>query len=98
MNEDLKIATLRLTLRIEHNNCYLSGQAQAIQAIERTMLAPCDATRTVSGGYELRIPHYTDDGLDKIVQNLPREIADDADRKQCFSESEARLEGTDRAW
>lgn len=92
------IATVVLQLRVENNNKHLRGKKRAIEAIERYVLAPCHATRRASGEYELKIPYYTDPGLDKIMDDLLRQISEEAFLKKCFSESEARLEGTDRRW
>ncbi len=46
----------------------------------------------------MTIAYRTDAELDQLMEDLLREIAFEADLKNCFSESEARLEGTDRSW
>jgi hypothetical protein len=48
--------------------------------------------------YQMKIPYRTDADLDKIMDDLLREIAGEADDAKCFSESEALLEDTDRRW
>jgi hypothetical protein len=40
----------------------------------------------------------SDEELDDAVKELLSDIASDADNRHCFSESEARMEGTDRHW
>lgn len=48
--------------------------------------------------YELKVSYDTDEDLDEAVNELPSDIACDADERHCFSESEARMEGPDRYW
>jgi hypothetical protein len=47
---------------------------------------------------KLKAPYDSDEDLDEIVSELLSDIACDADDRHCFSESEARMEGTDRHW
>jgi hypothetical protein len=98
VKEEMKIATIVLQLRVKNNNKNPRGKKRAIESIERHVLAPCHAMRRDSGEYELKIPYYTDQGLDKIVDDLLGEIHEEAYLEKCFSESEARLEGTNRQW
>jgi hypothetical protein len=44
------------------------------------------------------VPYSADDELDEIMDELLGDIAMEADDRHCFSESEARLEGSDRSW
>jgi hypothetical protein len=44
------------------------------------------------------VPYGNDEDLDETVNALLRDIACDADDRHCFSESDARMEGTDRHW
>ena len=48
--------------------------------------------------YQIKIRYRDDADLDKLVGELLYEIWLEADRGNCFSESEASLEGTDRCW
>lgn len=66
-------------------------------------LAPPDnpeygAKRRPAGEYDLKVPYRTDEDLDKTMEDLLREIDGKADLRNCFSESDARLEGTERYW
>ena len=51
-----------------------------------------------NGEYELKVPYDTDEELDEAVNELLTDIASGADDRHCFSESDARMEGTDRQW
>ena len=44
------------------------------------------------------MPYSNDDALDKRMHELLGDIASKADGHNCFSESNARMEGTDRHW
>jgi hypothetical protein len=48
--------------------------------------------------YQIKIPYGNDAELDKIVDDLLYEIRWEADLSNCFSESEASIEGGDRSW
>jgi hypothetical protein len=58
----------------------------------------CGATRGTGDEYELKIPYYTDKGLDKIMDDLLQEICQEAYIENCVSATEAQLVGTDRQW
>jgi hypothetical protein len=95
----LSVATILLRLQIENNNRHLRGKKRTIEAIERWILPIYGKTRHLrTNEYQMKIPYRTDPDLDKIMDDLLREIAWQADVGNCFSESEALLEGTDRSW
>lgn len=93
-----KLATIRLTLRIENNSKFVRGKKRTREDIERYCLAEYDAKRLPSGDYELKVPYGSDDDLDQRMNELLGDISSQADDRHCFSESEARIEGTDRCW
>lgn len=93
-----KLATIRLTLRIENNSKFVRGKKRSREDIERYCLAEYDAKRLPSGEYELKVPYNSDDDLDQRMNELLGDIASQADDRHCFSESEACMEGTDRCW
>jgi uncharacterized protein DUF4158 len=96
---DRPVATIRLYLYVENNNRHLRGKKRAIDAIVRYVLPVYGETRHLQRNeYQIKIPYRDDAELDKIVDELLYEIWWEADRGNCFSESEASLEGTDRAW
>lgn len=93
-----RTATIILTLRIENNNKFVRGKKRAQENIERYCLEEYNAKRMPSGEYELKVPYRSDEDLDKAMDELLGDIASEADDRNCFSESEAHMEGTDRHW
>ena len=91
-------ATILLWLRVENNNKHVRGKKRALENIQRYCLPPYEALRRSSGEYALQVPYCSDAALDQIVSDLLEDIAREADMCNCFSESNAQLEGTDRCW
>jgi hypothetical protein len=99
VNDGTLSATILLRLRIENNNRHLRGKKRAIESIERFILPIYGETEHLRANeYRMTIAYRTDAELDKRMDDLLREIAWEADLGNCFSESEACLEGTDRQW
>lgn len=98
MANEPKIATILLTLRIENNSKFVRGKKRTIEHIESFYLAEYDAQRRPNGEYELKIPYDSNEDLDNAVNEILNDIACGADDRHCFSESDARMEGTDRHW
>jgi DNA invertase Pin-like site-specific DNA recombinase len=93
-----KIATIRLTLRVENNSKFVRAKKRARENIERYCLEGYEAERVPIGEYVLKVPYRSGDDLDKRMSELLSDIASEADDRHCFSESDARMEGTDRYW
>jgi len=93
-----KVATILLTLRIENNSKFVRGKKRTIEHIESFYLKEYYAKRRPNGEYELKVPYGSNEDLDNTVNELLSDIACDADERLCFSESDARMEGTDRNW
>jgi DNA invertase Pin-like site-specific DNA recombinase len=93
-----KVATIRLTLRIENNSKFVRGKKHARDDIERYCLEEYEAQRLPGGEYVLKVPYSDDGDLDKRMRELLDDIASEADDRNCFSESDARMEGADRCW
>lgn len=93
-----KLATIRLTLRIENNSKFVRGKKRAREDIERYCLAEYDYQRLPNGEYELKVPYSSDGDLDQRMHELLGDISSEADDRNCFSESDARMEGTERYW
>ena len=93
-----KVATILLSLRIQNNSKFVRGKKRTIEHIERFYLSEYDAQRRPNGDYELKIPYDSGEDLDNTVNELLNNIASDADDRNCFSESDACMEGADRHW
>ena len=93
-----RIGTIVLRLRIEHEQRRVRVTRRVSARIERHVLAPYGATRLASGEHQLQLSYRTDQDLDDLIDDLLFKISGEAQMRGCFSESEARLEGTDRRW
>ena len=97
--DDLGTATVLLSLRVENNSKFVRGKKRVREDIERYIRHQYAATLSRPGEYRLKIPYRTDEELDKTMQDLLQHIALEADLRNCFSESDATLEGSDhRSW
>jgi DNA invertase Pin-like site-specific DNA recombinase len=93
-----KPATILLSLHIENNSKFVRGKKRATEDIERYCLEEFNARRLPDGEYELTVPYSRDEDLDQTMEELLGDIASQADDRNCFSESDARMHGTDRHW
>ena len=93
-----RIATVLLWVRVERNSKFVRGMKRARAEIETYCLAAYSAKRRPTGEYLLQVPYTSDEDLDRTMGDLIYEIARAADLRNCFSESSARLEGTERYW
>jgi hypothetical protein len=86
-------------LRIENNSRHLRGKKRAIEKIEKWVLPVYGKVQPLRANeYQMTVAYRTDAELDELMDDLLSEISWEADRGNCFSESEARIEGTDRSW
>ncbi|WP_200892191.1 hypothetical protein [Methyloterricola oryzae] len=76
----------------------MRGKKRALENVERCCLEAFDAKRLAHGEYDLKVPYSSEKDLDKRVSDLLADITSEADDRHCFSESEARMEGTGRSW
>lgn len=99
-NNPPKVATIRLTLRIENSSKFVRGKKQETRAGRHRALLPeeYEAERLPNGEYMLKVPYNSDDDLDTRMSELLSDISSEAGDRHCFSESDARMEGTDRHW
>ncbi len=98
MISETRTGTILLSLRIESIDRRMRGKIRAYANIERRVLSQYGATRLPSGEYQLKFSYRTDRDLDNLIDDLLFEISCEAQLRGCFSETEARLEGTDRRW
>jgi len=97
-NDQPKIATIWLSMRVENNSKFVRGKKRALADIEQYCLARYDSKELPRGDYELKVPFGSVEQLDRRMNELLTEIAMEADSRNCFAECEARMEGSDRHW
>jgi hypothetical protein len=98
MSSDTRIGIIVLRLRIEHTYSRMRRQRRAFKNIERHILSRYQATLLPSGEHQLHISYGTEKDLNELMDDLLFEIAGEAQLSGCYSETEARLEGSDRQW
>jgi hypothetical protein len=98
VSAESRIGTIVLRLRIEHKGRRVRVTRRVLATIERHVLAPYSATRLPSGEHQLQLSYRTDQDLDDLMDDLLFEISGEAQMRDCLSETEARLEGTNRRW
>jgi hypothetical protein len=82
-----------------HQTTCARKKKHAYKNIERRVLSQYGATRLQSGEVQLKLRYLTDQDLNDLRDDLLFEIAREAQMRDCFfSETEVRLECTDRRW
>ena len=98
-NGESRTATVLLWLRVENNNKFVRSKKRVIEGLDRYLRHQYAAKLRPSGQYQLKVPYHTDEELDRTMEDLLQHIAFEADLRNCFSESDAQLEGSDdRTW
>jgi hypothetical protein len=98
VSSDSRIGIIVLRLRIEHTYSRMRTQRRAFRNIERRILSRYQATLLPSGEHQLQVAYRNEGDLNELMDDLLFEIAGEAQMSGCYSETEARLEGTDRQW
>jgi hypothetical protein len=93
-----RVGVIMLWLRIEHVQYRARILQRAYKRIERQVLTPHGARRIATGEHRLTLSYQTDNDLDDLIDDLLFEISGMAQMMDCYSETEARLDGTDRRW
>ena len=94
-----RTATVLLSLRVENNSKFVRGKKRVTEGLDRYLRHQYAAKLLPSGQYQLKVPYRTDEDLDRTMEDLLQHIAFEADLRNCFSESDAQLEGSDdRTW
>ena len=80
--------------------CWINSAGLAYNpGIEQYLRHQYAAKLRPSGQYQLKVPYRADAELDRTMEDLLQHIASEADLRNCFSESDAQLEGSnDRTW
>jgi hypothetical protein len=87
-----------VSLLIKNNSKFVRGKKRATEDTEHYRLEQYNVKRRAGGEYELKVPYGNAEDLDQTMCELLRDIASHADERNCFSESDACMEGTDRRW
>jgi DNA invertase Pin-like site-specific DNA recombinase len=90
LTDGSKIATVLLTLRIENNSKFVRGKKRVKDGLGPFLRHHYTAKLLPSGQYELKVPHRSEEDLDRTIEDLLQQIAFEADLRNCFSESDAR--------
>jgi hypothetical protein len=78
---------------------FVRGKKRVKEGLEGYLRHHYAAELRPSGQCELKVFYRTDEELDKSMEDLLQHIASEADFRNCFSESDAQLEGSDdRTW
>lgn len=96
-----KTLKVRMHLVVENNSPFVRGKTRALMEIEQRVLAPYSMCKLDPKGceYELTIPYENDQDLDHIVDEILREAAEIADRRNGFIEVDvAAQDGSERHW
>jgi hypothetical protein len=96
--DESQIGTIVLWLRIEHVEQRVRARNRAYKSIERHVLTPYGARRLPTGEHTVDFSYRTDNDLDALVDDLLFAISGEAQMMNCYSETVARLEGSDRRW
>jgi len=89
-----RIAIVVLRVRIEHKQRRARVIKRAYGGILRHVLAAYGAVRLPTGEHQVTLEYQTDQELDNLVDDLLFEISAEAQMWNCYSETEAHLEGT----
>jgi site-specific recombinase XerD len=93
-----KTTVLELWLRVENNNKFVRGRKRACQNIEDYHLRRYGMKKLRDSEYELTFTFDDDADLDRQVEDLLRDIYNEADLRYCFVEHDLREKGSDRQW
>jgi hypothetical protein len=89
-----RIAVVVLRVRIEHKQRHARAIKRAYGSVLRHVLGAYGAVRLPTGEHQLTLEYQTDQELDNLVDDLLFEISAEAQMWNCYSETEAHLEGS----
>lgn len=96
-----KVAEIKIWLRVENNNKFVSGRKRTIENIERylkfyDMEKPKNYRQ--NGDYLLKVKYTTVEELKDKVCDILHELDSEADMRHCFIEADAKCEELDIRW
>jgi hypothetical protein len=96
---ETKIIPIGVSIMVENNNKYVRGKKRSIEGIERYLFYHYDVKKIEDGEYELNISYESEKDLNEEVDEIVREIDDQADARNCFTEiSIQALDGSEKYW
>ena len=96
--QKLEVSKSTLYSYLPHRGFEIGHNKKPAQTQPGASTGADEAERLPNGDYVLKVPYSSDDDLDKRVHDLFGEISSEVDDRNCFSESNARMDGTDRHW
>jgi DNA invertase Pin-like site-specific DNA recombinase len=94
----LQTTTVHLWLRVENNNKFVRGKKRAREDIEFYCLRRQGMKKLSEWEYELTFTYRDAADLDQQVYDLLNDMEQQADLRNCFTEADAREQGTERYW
>lgn len=96
--EKPKTALITLYLRVENNSKFVRGKKKARENIEFYHLSPYRMQKLDGWEYELTFSYKSEEGLQKQIDELYREMANEADVRNCFIEADFYDKINDRSF
>ena len=92
------VAKLNMYLRVENNNKYVRGRKKAKETIEQYLRYYYKLEYPVKDDYIFYVPYTTVDGLTDKVYEILREIENEADLRNCFTEADVQCDELGLTW
>jgi len=93
-----KTAVITLHLRVENNSKFVRGKSKVREKIEQYILREYRSKKLDRCDYELTFTYKNDEHLQRQIDELHQEMANEADYKNCFVEAEFYEESTERSF
>lgn len=96
--EKPKTAIITLWLRAENNSKFVRGKGKVRDRIEQYCLSDYKMKKLDRGEYELTFTYKDDDDLQEQIDELHREMFQEADLRNCFVEADFYEKSTERSF
>lgn len=96
--EKPKVAMITLWLRVENNSKFVRGKGKVRDSIEQYILSDYKMKKLDRSEYELTFTYKSDEDLQKQIDELHREMAGEADLRNCFIEADFYDKINDRSF
>ena len=92
------VAKLNMNLRVENNNKFVRGRKKAKESIEQYLRYYYKLEYPVIDDCIFYVPYTTIDGLTEEVYEILREIENEADLRNCFTEADVTCDELGLTW